>query len=292
MSLPAFSDSKLIFITGKGGVGKSTIAATLALKQSLLNKKTALIEIAPENSLHKFFALSPIKDLAIISKKLSIFRINLDAILRELFIDQFKFKMIFDTLIDNKFVKHFLGATPGFNEFLIMGKIQKIVNSSEFDTVIVDAPSTGHFIALLEIPKIVSTAIESGPLKDIALNTYKLITDKNKTSIIVTTTPEEMPTTEAIHIRLETKKKNIFCEHAVMNRLSANAKLTLPSIKTSKANLKILENLIKINKQINANEEKSLKAFEKVFKKNIIKLPELEIIGNHKLIKDLGNYLT
>lgn len=111
---------------------------------------------------------------------------------------QIKFRSLYKAVFENKYVRHFIEATPGLADLMCIGKVYDLTR--RYDLVIVDAPATGHGIALLEIPSIVSSAVRVGPLRTEADKIEGLLHDPESTQILLATLPEEMPVTEVLEM--------------------------------------------------------------------------------------------
>ncbi|MDO8519394.1 MAG: ArsA-related P-loop ATPase, partial [Deltaproteobacteria bacterium] len=117
-------DKRLILLSGKGGVGKTTIALCLGLASALLKKKTLIVEMNSTERVAPYFGLKEIGHKEIpLSPYLTGINLNPHDCFEEYVLMQIKFKAIFDTFINNRFVTAFLNAVPGLNELLMIGKI-------------------------------------------------------------------------------------------------------------------------------------------------------------------------
>jgi len=215
---------RLIFVTGKGGVGKSSVAASLARLTSGRQIRTALIELDTERSILRF--LEPRKkmrkDSLELNPYLTVIQLRTDSILKEFVDEKLHFKGLYKLFFDNRFVSYFIDATPGFHEFLIMSKLWSLVEHSltPFELVIVDAPATGHALALLDVPKVVTEAVHGGPLRDLAAKTLDLLSDHTKTGVLAVTIPEEMAVTEALTIQKESECFGLETLGCVINQVT------------------------------------------------------------------------
>jgi anion-transporting ArsA/GET3 family ATPase len=155
--------------------------------------------------------LFEVKDVAYEAKPykngLSLIRLDSEASFEEYVLRQVKFKFLYNAIFNNKYVRHFIDAAPGLAELLIIGKIWALVEDEArkgkkrpYDLVIVDAPSTGHSLSLLTVPRVVVDAVRVGPLKNNAQDVLDLIRDPMKTLAWLVTLPEEMPVNEAVEM--------------------------------------------------------------------------------------------
>ncbi len=216
MTLNEILSRKLLIVSGKGGVGKTSVAAAFGLVASGLGKKTLIVEINAAERISNLFGISEIGYCETELAK-NLFAINLDprSAFEEYVLEQIYSKKIYHLIFENKFVRSFLDATPGLNELLEIGKIWSITDrekdspgKQKYDLVIMDAPATGHGLAFLNVPKVVAQAIRVGPLKTKAVEILKLIQDPVKTLLIGVTLAEEMPVNETLEM-LHTAKESI-----------------------------------------------------------------------------------
>lgn len=205
-SLDSLLDRRLIVVSGKGGVGKTTLSLALAWLASQRGKKVALAEIHSEEQVAHVLDHPPLgyKETEIMP---NVWGINIlpKKAFEEYVLLQIKFRTIFKAVFENKLVQNFVEATPGLSDMVTIGKVYALTRS--YDLVIVDAPATGHGLALLEIPTIVSRATRIGPLKTDADKIIELLHDPARTQVVLATLPEEMPVTEAIEMNASVDRR-------------------------------------------------------------------------------------
>jgi anion-transporting ArsA/GET3 family ATPase len=200
---------RLIIVAGKGGVGKSTVSAALALAASRGGKRVLVAEIHAGERMSHFFEVPPVGS-EITQIRPNLFAVNIqprDA-MREYALMVLRFRTLYDLVFGNRFVRSFLQAFPGLNELVMLGKVWYHVEEVErrtgrrrWDLVIVDAPPTGHGVFFLEFPEVALEAVPSGPLAAQLAKMRDLLTDPVRTSLQIVTVPEEMPVKEAIDLR-------------------------------------------------------------------------------------------
>lgn len=216
MSGSSLFDKRLIILSGKGGVGKTTISVALGLAASRLKKKTLLVEMNSTERVAPFFGISSLGQNEIpLSPYLTGINLNPEACFEEYVLMQIRFKAIFDAFFNNRFVTSFLNAIPGLNELLMIGKIFDLERQFKshlkrerlYDLIIVDSPATGHGVSTFEVPRIVTEAVRVGPLRKQSEKIQKLLTNNDRTSFCVVTLAEEMPVVETRELIAMVKNK-------------------------------------------------------------------------------------
>lgn len=201
-SLDALLRRRLLFVSGKGGVGKTTVSVALGLAAAERGKKVIVAEIHSEEQVSHLLERPPVgyKETELVAGLKGLWGINIDPkkSFEEYVLLQIKFRKLYKVVFENKYVRHFIDATPGLADLMSIGKVYALTN--EYDLVIVDAPATGHGIALLEIASIVSSAVRVGPLRTEADKIEQLLHDDRRTQILLVTLPEEMPVTEVLEM--------------------------------------------------------------------------------------------
>lgn len=197
---------KIHFVTGKGGVGKSLYAAALATH---LGKTTGgrglLVELGDQSFYRSFLefsnigfkpqALSPQLDVAIWSGQES---------LREYALHLLKVETLVNLFFENKVMKTFVGVAPALTEIAMLGKITSGIRRHgpplNYDFIVVDAFSTGHFKALLEAPKGLSEVIQMGPMGEQSRSILEVLKNPEHTNYHVLSLPESLPAKEATEL--------------------------------------------------------------------------------------------
>lgn len=223
MSLQSLLSRPLVLVTGKGGVGRTSVSAALAILAKKSGLRTALIEIEGEGAIGEALSVNNVDYEGVEqSLGLTLYSITAPKALEDYIRSQFHFKTIASAIFENKFVRYFLDATPGLNELMIMGKLWQLVEKPEipYDTIIVDMPATGHAVAMLDVASVVCNAVQIGPLKNAAERIRRLLIDPKKTAVALVTTAEEAPVTETEELFLTLKNDlKINCELLFINSI-------------------------------------------------------------------------
>jgi anion-transporting ArsA/GET3 family ATPase len=224
----AILDRRVLFLTGKGGVGKSTVAAALGVVAARRGKRTIICEVAQQERMSSVFHTKGVGyHETEIAEDLFAFSIDPQRALEEYLQLQIKIKPVYDLMFKNRVFTYFAAATPGLRELVTIGKVwelaqldRRVKRGAKYDLVIVDAPATGHGIGILRTPKTFGDIARVGPVKRQADAIYEFITDPALTSICVVAWPEEMPVNETLDLRRNLREElGLEVERIFMNGL-------------------------------------------------------------------------
>ena len=197
-------DKKLVIVTGKGGVGKSTVALALGLKAADQGKRTIVCEVSSQERISHAFHRGNVgfAETELLPNLYGI-SIDPDEAMREYVLLALKVKAMRDLLFRSKLFTYLAAATPGLKELVTIGKIwelaldeRKVKGTRPYDLVIVDAPATGHGVGFLQTPKTFANVARVGPIASQAETLHRFITDRRKTGVAIVALPEEMPVNE------------------------------------------------------------------------------------------------
>jgi anion-transporting ArsA/GET3 family ATPase len=200
-------DKRLAIVTGKGGVGRSTISAALALILAGRGKRVLVCEVNARERVAPLFGAKPSGHQAT-EVRPGIFTVNVTPpeAMREYGVMVLHSRTLYRVVFENRLVASFLRAIPSLAELVMLGKILHEVRVEEapgkprWDAVIVDAPATGHAVQLLRVPQALLEAVPPGPLRRDAGWMDELLRDPTRTGIAIVAVPEEMPVSEAIDL--------------------------------------------------------------------------------------------
>ncbi|MGC3997573.1 MAG: ArsA-related P-loop ATPase [Anaeromyxobacter sp.] len=201
-------DRRLVFVTGKGGVGKSTVTAALALLAARAGKRVLVCEAnAPQERIAPLLGAPPAGP-AIREARPGLFTLNVGPreAMREYGLLVLRFKAVYDAVFENRLMRYFLRVIPALAELVTLGKILHEVRSvgpegrPRWDLVLVDAPATGHAVQLLRVPSALLDTVPAGPLRHDAEWMQRLLVDPVTTALALVTLPEELPVNEVIEL--------------------------------------------------------------------------------------------
>ena len=199
-------DRRLVVVTGKGGVGKSTVSAALAMLAARRGKRVLVVEVDARERVAPMLGGRPSGPL-IRPVLPGISTVNVDPrhALEEYALMVVKVRAIYQAVFENRVVRFFLRAVPSLAETLMLGKILHEARSEErgrprWDLVVVDAPATGHAVQLLGVPRALLDTVPGGPLRRDAEWMQALLSDPARTAVVLVSLPEEMPVTETAEL--------------------------------------------------------------------------------------------
>lgn len=197
---------EIFFVTGKGGVGKSTVAAAYAHFQSLKGKKTLLVELGDQSFYKDSFELTNVGYNPLqLQENLEISLWTGEECLKEYALHLIKVESLYRLFLENQVSKSLINIAPALPELAILGKItsgppRNVGPKMDYDCIVIDAYSSGHFVALLNAPKGMAEAVGFGPMGDQTRAIQKIISDPQICQYIVVSLPEELPISEAIEL--------------------------------------------------------------------------------------------
>ena len=198
---PDLLDRRLIFVTGKGGVGKTTVAAGLALLASQRGKRTLVCEVDAKGDLADFYETGPVRyDAREVQPGLFAMAMDTERSLDE-YLRIFLRVPVMGRIGPVARMFDFVAtAAPGVKEILTVGKLCYEVRERHYDLVVVDAAATGHVVGHLAAPQAINTLVQVGLIRSQTDWMLAILSDPVRTGLVVVATPEEMPVTETIEL--------------------------------------------------------------------------------------------
>ena len=193
-------------MTGKGGVGKSTVSAALALLAARAGKRVLVCEVNAQERVAPLLGAPPSGSaIREVLPGISTVDVTPHEAMREYGLMVVKFRTIYDAVFENRLVRYFLRVVPSLAELVMLGKILHEAKAEDrgrprWDLVIIDAPATGHAVQLLRVPSALVDTVPGGPLRHDAEWMEAMLLDQERTTLAIVTLPEEMPVNEAIEL--------------------------------------------------------------------------------------------
>ena len=225
--MPGPLDHRLLFVTGKGGVGKSTVSTVLGMLAARQGLRTIVAELASQEHVQRAFEQDG-ERFSEVELAPDLYTISIDpqAAMEEYL--TVKTGTLGQVLGSSKMFNAFAMATPGMRELLSMGKVWELAQlerqtsgAAPYDFVVVDAPATGHGVGILRTPKMFSEIAMVGPIARQGSRIATTIADPAFTGIVAVATPEEMAVNETLALRDALDRDGLTLELVVVNALYA-----------------------------------------------------------------------
>ncbi|MEO6989076.1 MAG: ArsA family ATPase [Aquihabitans sp.] len=194
-------DRKLLFVTGKGGVGKSTIAASIGLLAAEQGKKTLVCEVDAKGNLADFYEAG---DTTFEPRELQpglwAMSMNTEESLKEYLSLQLKIPLLARIGPLARTFDFIATAAPGVKEILTVGKLAWEVREKNYDLVVVDAVASGHIVGQLTAPQGINELVQVGMIRNQTQWMLDILNDPAQTGVVIVAAPEEMPVAETIEL--------------------------------------------------------------------------------------------
>jgi anion-transporting ArsA/GET3 family ATPase len=207
--LDALLCHELVVVTGKGGTGKTTVAAALGLAAARRGRRVVVAEVAARDDVSRALAGTSAGTFAERAVADGLWHVSIDPqhAMEEYLRDQLPGPLA-STLARSRAFGVLALATPGMRELLTVGKVWELAQADRrtkggkpYDLVVLDAPATGHGVAELTAPRTFSDLARVGPIARQGRTIHAMLTDRQRTAVLAVATPEEMPVNETVALR-------------------------------------------------------------------------------------------
>jgi anion-transporting ArsA/GET3 family ATPase len=204
----ALLDRRFIVLSGKGGVGRTTVAAALARAAADAGKRVLIAQASAAERLGRLFGrFGPVgTDVVTLAPGIDAVNMTPQSALHQYGLMTLRSELVYRALFENRAVRGFLGAIPGLDAYAMLGKAwwhtteTTSAGAPRYDLVLLDGPASGHATLMLRIPGALLHAMPKGPLARDARAMRELLSDATRTALVIVTLPEELPAREAAEL--------------------------------------------------------------------------------------------
>ncbi len=259
----------LQIVSGKGGVGKSVVAAAIAEQHARAGKRTLLVSYEQLGSAHPVYEVMSGYEPRPVGACLDISTLDAHLALKEYVKRKMTFSFAYLPILENPAVVRLFDALPLFTELLSLGKLYDLTDpQSRYERVVFDAPATGHCRILLRVPEVACKTLVAGPIYENAKKIQSMLTDSARTELIVVTLPEETPLREARELMtFASDEAGIACKSLMINRcrpvrFSEQELSDLRAWRTRSADAETLAALAEFDTELAGNQQRQLAALD------------------------------
>lgn len=190
----------LVFVTGKGGVGKSAVAAAVSLVLSRAGQRVLLLEIDPRESLHAWLGVAPSGgERVAVAPRLALESLRPRSLVDRQVEERIPVRLLARRLLAHPMYQQFVDGAPGLEELAVLDHVERSLRG-EFDTVVLDGAASGHALGQLRAPELVAEVVHSGPFARLAARLEELVADPRRCRSVLVATAEEMPVEETLEL--------------------------------------------------------------------------------------------
>jgi anion-transporting ArsA/GET3 family ATPase len=227
MPLDVLDRAQLLVVTGKGGTGKTTVAAALAIAAADRGRRTLVVEVEGRQGLAAPFGRRSLGyQETNLADGVNGLAVDPEESLRE-YLGRYGFAPLARLLSWARLTNFITAAAPGLGDILLVGKVWEAATRRSgprraYDLVVLDAPPTGRVIPFLRTPETVAELARVGPIRHQADRVKELLDDPDRTAMVLTCLPEELPVTETIEATAALRAAELPLGAVIANQVTAD----------------------------------------------------------------------
>jgi arsenite-transporting ATPase len=199
---------EVLLVTGKGGVGKSSVAQALARRASRQGRRVLLLELESVSRAGPLFgAVQPGPAPQQVAPQLDLAVLDAMDSLRFFAVQQLRIETLVNLALRNKAVEGFFQAVPAVKPILFLYHVWQLLEQHgprgdrRWDLVICDLPTSGFVQGMYQIPHTLQQTFRAGPVHQYAEGMGALLRDNRRCGLVLVTLPEEMPVVETLELQ-------------------------------------------------------------------------------------------
>jgi anion-transporting ArsA/GET3 family ATPase len=216
--------ARLLVVTGKGGSGKTTVAAALAVAAGLRGRRTLVAEVEGRQGLARLFGRRSLDHREVrVAERVAGLAVDPEASLRD-YLGRYGFAPLARLLTWARLTHFITAAAPGLGDVLLVGKVWEASTRARggYDLVVLDAPPTGRVVPFLRAPETVAELARVGPIRHQADRVGELLDDPERTGVVLACLPEELPVTETVEGVASLRAAGLPVAAVVANQVTAD----------------------------------------------------------------------
>jgi anion-transporting ArsA/GET3 family ATPase len=226
VNIGSLLDPRLLIVTGKGGVGKSTVSAALAMAGARTGRRTCLVEVEGRRTFSHLLETAP-WDFSEREFRPGLWGLSIDpdAALAEYLGMFYGARRLSRLVAGSAAVEFATTAAPGIKDVLLIGKVKELERRRDpdgrfrYDLIVVDAPPTGRIVRFLRAPEATTELIRLGPIRAQAQQVIDLVLDPQRTRVLLVTLLEEMPVRETVEAAAALTELGVTVGALLVNRV-------------------------------------------------------------------------